>query len=75
MLQEWVEEMSAHVKKLDQNHLVSIGAEGFFSSGGESDIANPGSWAEAVGQDFIKNHSPDSIDFGAIHAWPDSWNR
>lgn len=67
--------MSSYVKRLDKNHMVSIGAEGFFANGREADIANPGRWAGEFGQDFIKNHSPASIDFGAIHFWPDSWNR
>lgn len=27
-------------------------------------------WAQATGQDFVPNHSIDSIDFAGIHIWP-----
>lgn len=37
-LQAWITEMAQHVKSLDPNHLLSIGAEGFYAHGG----ANPG---------------------------------
>lgn len=29
-MQAWIEEMSAYVKALDPNHLVTVGAEGFW---------------------------------------------
>ena len=31
-MQAWVAEMSAFVKRVDPNHLVTIGEEGFFAS-------------------------------------------
>lgn len=75
MVQAWIKEMSEHVKKLDQNHLLTVGAEGFFGGGFEWSDANPGRWAEDVGQNFTQNHALDSIDFAAIHSWPDNWAR
>lgn len=28
-----------------------------------------GAWALTTGQDFIRNHSHDAIDYASIHAW------
>lgn len=30
LCQAWIEEMSAYLRELDPNHLISIGSEGFF---------------------------------------------
>ncbi|GMH40607.1 hypothetical protein BSKO_08511 [Bryopsis sp. KO-2023] len=30
-------------------------------------------WAKRSGQDFIRNHQPEAIDFAAIHLWVDNW--
>ncbi|GMH43167.1 hypothetical protein BSKO_11089 [Bryopsis sp. KO-2023] len=75
MVHAWIEEMSKYVKSVDPNHLVTVGAEGFFGGGFQWSDANPGRWAEEVGQQFTKNHAFDSVDFAAIHSWPDNWNR
>ena len=37
-LQAWITEMAQHVKSLDPNHLLSVGAEGFYAHG----ASNPG---------------------------------
>lgn len=81
-LQGWIEEMSAYVKLLDPNHLVTVGGEGFYagpgsnSEGPTGDLsANPADWAAKTGQDFVANHAPESIDFATIHLWPDNWNQ
>mmetsp|Transcript_12908 Transcript_12908/g.24418 ORF Transcript_12908/g.24418 Transcript_12908/m.24418 type:complete len:540 (-) Transcript_12908:1800-3419(-) len=87
-LQNWIREMSLYVKKLDPNHLVTIGSEGFYardyvgkdeeSKLDESfviDDINPASWAAQTGQDFVANHMLDSIDFATVHLWPDNWNQ
>ena len=52
-LQAWVELMAAAVKKLDPNHLLTIGMDGFYSTSGKT-WANPrgeGEWAEKVRTD------------------------
>ena len=74
--------MSAYVKLLDPNHLVTVGGEGFYagpgsnSEGPTGDLsANPADWAAKTGQDFVANHAPESIDFATIHLWPDNWNQ
>ncbi|QDZ21967.1 glycoside hydrolase [Chloropicon primus] len=85
-LQEWIEEMSLYVKKLDPNHLVTVGGEGFFAGPSKDgsapegaldgiEAANPAGWAAQTGQDFVANHLPETIDFATIHLWPDNWNQ
>lgn len=34
------------------------------------DMAN---WAARSGQDFVRNHDMESIDYCAVHLWPDNW--
>ncbi|UPR03103.1 glycoside hydrolase [Chloropicon primus] len=74
-LQAWIESESAYVKEQDPNHLVTVGEEGFWSSGSPNEYANPTSWAKDMGQDFKLNHMPKDIDFATIHIWPDTWKR
>lgn len=83
-VQAWVKEMSAHVKKVDPNHMVTMGSEGFW--GQRSPLAaryNPGgsvgiydgrtTWAAMTGQNFTDQHKFSTIDFCAAHYWPDMW--
>ena len=74
-LQSWIESESAFVKELDPNHLVTVGEEGFWASGSQNEWENPTKWAKDMGQDFRRNHLPESIDFATIHIWPDTWRR
>jgi len=65
----WVKEMSAHIKSLDPNHLVSVGDEGFFNRPG-------GSGEQYNGKDGVDHEAflaLDSIDFGTFHLYPESW--
>jgi len=73
-LQRWIEEMSAFLKGVDPNHMVTIGQEGFYGPGDAAELVNPGTgWATITGQNFTANHAPAAIDFAAIHLWPDNW--
>lgn len=67
VLNGWFEEMGAHVKSLDGNHLVTTGIEGFYNT------RNPIRWMDYQGTDFIANHQVPSIDFSVAHSWPDLW--
>ncbi|KAK9726136.1 hypothetical protein RND81_05G192700 [Saponaria officinalis] len=74
ILQAWITEMAAYTKSLDQNHLVTVGLEGFYSSANvEKSEVNPGEWAGLFGTDFIQNSAVDGIDFASVHLYPDSW--
>lgn len=73
-LQMWIQEMSLYLKSLAPLQLVTIGSEGFFGpSTPELQQYNPGEWAVQVGQDFLNNNLPDTIDFATLHMWPDNW--
>ena len=74
LLQSWIDEMAAYLKKADPNHMVTVGEEGFYTKGSAGESANPGSgWASLTGQDFTANHASPHIDFAACHIWPDNW--
>eukprot|EP00210_Caulerpa_lentillifera_P007506 g7172.t1 len=75
MLQEWIDEMSSYLKTQDSNHLVTIGAEGFYSKDSKYRSMNPQDWGYMLGQDWIRNHQSKNIDFLTVHIWPDNWNR
>lgn len=74
ILQDWIIDMSSHIKSIDKKHLVTIGLEGFYGSGRTERLGvNPGEWAASFGSDFVHNSADDHIDFGSVHAYPDSW--
>ncbi|XP_071687337.1 putative mannan endo-1,4-beta-mannosidase 9 [Rutidosis leptorrhynchoides] len=70
-LEDWIVEMAAEVKSIDNKHLLECGHEGFF---GESipDMKqyNPG---YEVGTDFASNNLDKNVDFATIHIYPDQW--
>ncbi|CAO2842452.1 unnamed protein product [Amaranthus hypochondriacus] len=73
-IKAWITEMVAYIKSLDQNHLVTIGLEGFYGpNSAEKSRINPGDWAALLGTDFIQNSAVNGIDFASVHAYPDSW--
>ena len=45
-MQAWIEEMSAYVKALDPNHLVTVGAEGFWGPVRIRKVGNKGCMLE-----------------------------
>ena len=67
-LTSWAAEMSAYVKSLDSNHLVSVGDEGFLAGGGEH-------WAYQArdGVDHAALTALPSVDFGTFHLYPEEW--
>ncbi|KAJ7005437.1 hypothetical protein NC653_004909 [Populus alba x Populus x berolinensis] len=69
MFKEWVNEMAAHVKSIDNYHLLQIGLEGFY--GDSKKASNPGSYL--FGTDFISNNQIPQIDFATIHLYPEQW--
>ncbi|KAL3850921.1 hypothetical protein ACJIZ3_012803 [Penstemon smallii] len=74
VLQDWITEMAAFVKSLDQKHLVTVGLEGFYGSKLAMNYGtNPGDWAASLGSDFITNSAIKDIDFASVHAYPHSW--
>lgn len=70
-LNAWMGEMSAYIKSLDPNHMVSTGIEGFYGQGHAD--RNTDSWMSVYGQDFIDNHQHATIDYATCHIWPQNW--
>lgn len=82
----WVLEMSRHLKSEAPNHMVSLGAEGFFALGSGSDhvgpygstsagslLTLPNFWPSFTGQDPFSQHLEPYVDFLTAHFWPISW--
>ncbi|MCB0668476.1 MAG: cellulase family glycosylhydrolase [Saprospiraceae bacterium] len=56
----WIKESARLIKKLDPNHLVTIGSEGNTSS----------RWS---GNNFTIDHAIEEIDYCTIHFWAENW--
>ncbi|KAI1459636.1 glycoside hydrolase family 5 protein [Annulohypoxylon moriforme] len=69
-LTTWIDEMSAFIKSVDPNHLVTWGGEGGFNRDSD-DWAYNGS----DGGDFDANLALPNIDFGVFHTYPDWWTK
>ncbi|KAI5792476.1 glycoside hydrolase [Peziza echinospora] len=67
----WVGEMSAYIKSLDSNHLVTDGSEGFFNRPSSSDWFYNG----GEGVDFEAILSTSTIDFATFHLYPSHWSK
>lgn len=68
VLNRWIEEMSAYVKSIDRNHLVTTGSEGFYAKADSHDWKFSG----IEGGDFVRNHSVPAVDIASFHLWPSS---
>ncbi|KAK3386783.1 endo-1,4-beta-mannosidase-like protein [Podospora didyma] len=67
----WIAEMSAYIKSIDPNHLVTWGGEGEFNWGSTTDWA----YSSGDGGDFDHELSIATIDFGTAHLYPDWWSK
>ncbi|CAN1231169.1 Mannan endo-1,4-beta-mannosidase 2 [Linum perenne] len=73
-LQDWTDEMSAYVKSIDNNHLLTVGLEGFYGPKNPKSLTvNPANWAADLGSDFIRNSKIPHLDFASVHIYPDHW--
>ena len=72
-LTNWASDMSAYVKSLDANHLVSVGDEGFHPGVG----GTAGSWPYNVtdGVDHARLTALSTVDFGTYHLYPQGWGQ
>lgn len=69
VIQAWIEEMGTYIKKIDPNHLVTTGLEGFYNERKSYDWKRNGS----QGTDFVRNHKINAVDFAVFHLWPEHW--
>lgn len=67
----WAAEMSAYIKSIDSNHLVSVGDEGFYC------VPNAADWIDNCGEgiDTIALTRLPHIDVMSFHLYPDGWGN
>jgi mannan endo-1,4-beta-mannosidase len=72
VITKWATEISAYIKSLDPNHLVTLGDEGWLTP---ADAIGDGSYAYSgiEGIDFVANLAIKTLDYGVFHLYPDSW--
>jgi mannan endo-1,4-beta-mannosidase len=70
-LVDWAREMSAFIKSIDRNHLVSVGDEGFYCIPGATDFTENCS----EGVDSIAFARLPHIDVMSMHLYPDHWGK
>ncbi|KAJ6264069.1 hypothetical protein Dda_0210 [Drechslerella dactyloides] len=70
-LHAWVAEISAFIKSIDPDHMVSVGSEGAFNHPGDPDWAYNG----ADGVDFEGEATISTVDYGTFHLYPDWWSK
>ena len=76
----WASEMSAYIKSIDSNHMVSLGDEGFFNYDRQTDTLPTGAdsnswiWWGSEGMDFEKLIGIGTIDFATPHIYIGDWN-
>jgi mannan endo-1,4-beta-mannosidase len=78
ILAGWYAEMSAYLKSVDPNHLISTGEEGFdTTTSGYTSLTSYTtyfalfSWFDGTG--FTQNVALPDIDWGGIHLYPNTW--
>ncbi|KAJ2901936.1 putative mannan endo-1,4-beta-mannosidase F [Zalerion maritima] len=69
VIYNWASQISAYIKSLDANHMVTLGDEGF---GLEGDGSYPYQYGEGI--DFAQNLEIAGLDFGTFHFYPESWS-
>lgn len=79
IVHRWLSEMAAYVKRLDPNHLITTGEEGYRTRGnisrGPLNRRLSSLWVDngMKGSDFDQNAAIPEIDFLTIHLFPDNW--
>ncbi|KAI9709713.1 MAG: mannan endo-1,4-beta-mannosidase A-1 [Bogoriella megaspora] len=66
----WATTISAYIKSLDRNHMVTLGDEGFDPSAGDGSYPYS---LSAGGYSFSQNLGIPNLDFGTFHMYPESW--
>ncbi|KAL8635124.1 MAG: hypothetical protein Q9228_007357 [Teloschistes exilis] len=75
IIYNWAKGISAYIKQLDGNHMVSLGDEGWLTStsarvpGYEQSYAYTG----YEGVDFERNLGIPTLDYGTVHLYPQFW--
>jgi mannan endo-1,4-beta-mannosidase len=72
VITKWAAETSKYIKSLDDDHMVTLGDEGWLTP---SDGYGDGSYAYSGydGVDFVENLKIPTLDYGVFHLYPGSW--
>lgn len=57
----WVKDVTAFIRSLDSNHLISIGSEGIWGCEMDEEL-------------FTKMHADQNVDYLTMHIWPKNWS-
>ena len=58
---KWIDNTSGFIKSLDNNHLITVGSEGFTP------------YKDYAGTPFLETHSFKNIDYTTAHVWIQNW--
>lgn len=76
MITSWVDEMTTHIKSINNLQLTAIGDEGFFGDG-KYPSNYPGAYSNiydgSSGCDFSVNAGLKNVDLLGIHSYFDAW--
>jgi mannan endo-1,4-beta-mannosidase len=74
VLLDWMKEMAAHIKSIDQKHLVGDGGEGFDNDPNRyPGLSNPYTVRGDTGNSFRRILEIPELDLGSYHLYPASW--
>jgi mannan endo-1,4-beta-mannosidase len=58
---KWIDNTSSFIRSLDNNHLITVGSEGFTP------------YKDYAGTPFLETHSFKNIDYTTAHVWIQNW--
>eukprot|EP00884_Botryococcus_braunii_P020648 jgi/Botrbrau1/7267/Bobra.0318s0005.2 len=75
LIRNWIYEMAAYVRSLDDKHMITDGSEGFQANGSTTGAAAGHDWLQngQVGSDFATNIACPNISYATIHVYPEAW--
>jgi mannan endo-1,4-beta-mannosidase len=76
LVYDWLAEITAHVRAIDGNHLISTGEEGYKTT--HNSCQQRCDWHQWIhngskGVDFARNLTLPHVDFATVHIYPDNW--
>ena len=73
LITDWIAEISAYIKSIDSQHMVTVGDEGWFTPAQGYGSSYP--YSGTIGIDWVTNLEISSIDYGTVHLYPESWGE
>lgn len=71
---DWARSTSAYIKRLDSDHLVTLGDEGWFALAAAGAVVTRDDDDGSSGVDFVGNLGQiATLDYGTFHLYPDAW--